>query len=212
MARIYLDLETYRPDEDGAFIDEKIIAAGLLVDRTPYNEKSIERHIPPILYCEWNGFDEKKIISLVERQVEKALKNYRFTVVCGYNILRFDIPLLICKSIHHSKSEPSKVGRFWWEPLTIDLQQQILASNGNMFKGTNLGNVASIAKKLQLNPPDYTESGSSIRELYPEKKFKEIEKHLKQDLKIIRWLDLYGIKRLAAQSVRVKRPLFRDTT
>ena len=61
MTRIYLDLETYRPDENGAFIDEKIIAAGLLVDKTPYNERSLERIIPPILYCEWNGLNEQKI-------------------------------------------------------------------------------------------------------------------------------------------------------
>jgi len=212
MVRIYLDLETYRPDENGAFIDEKIIAAGLLVDRTRYDERSLDQTIPPILYCEWNGHDEQKIISLVERQVKKALDDYKFSVVCGYNILRFDIPLLICKSIHHSKSDPNKAGRFWWDPLTIDLQQQILASNWNMFKGTNLGNVVDIAKKLKLNPPEYTEPGSSIRELYPDKKFKEIETHLKRDLKIIRWLDLYGIRHLTEYSAREQKPLFRNTT
>ena len=210
MARIYLDLETYRPSEDGAFIGEKIIAAGLLIDKTRYESSSLERKIPPILYCEWSGFDEKRIVSLVERQVVKALNEYRFSVVCGYNILRYDIPLLICRSISLLESDPNKAGRFWWEPLTIDLQQQILTSNWNMFKGTSLGNVVEVARRHNLNPPEYTESGYSIRDLYPQQKYNEIETHLKQDLKIIRWLDLFGIRRLAEFSAKKQRPLFRD--
>lgn len=34
--RLYLDIETYRPRKEDAFIGEKIIAIGLLEDRTPY--------------------------------------------------------------------------------------------------------------------------------------------------------------------------------
>ena len=210
MVRIYLDLETYRPDENGAFIDEKIIAAGLLVDKTPYNERSLRINISHILYTEWNGHNEQKIISLVERQIKKALNNSRSTVVCGYNILRYDIPLLICRSTKYSKNDPSIQGRLWWDPLSIDLQQQILVLNNNMFKGTTLGNVVKIAKQLNLTPPEYHEPGYSMRELYPAKQYKEIEKHLTQDLRIVRWLDLYGLRRLNKESVKLKKPLFRD--
>ena len=78
-----------------------------------------------------------------------------------------------------------------------------------MFKGTSLDNVVDVAKRFNLNPPEYTESGYSIRELYPQQKYKEIETHLKQDLKIIRWLDLYGIRRLTELSAMKQRPLFR---
>ncbi|MHA1973977.1 MAG: hypothetical protein ACTSW1_13345 [Candidatus Hodarchaeales archaeon] len=210
MVRIYLDLETYRPDENGAFIDEKIITAGLLVDKTSYNKNSLRTIIPPIIFSEWNGYNEQKIISLVEKQIKKALKSYRFTVVCGYNILRYDIPLLICKSMKYTNNDPSIQGRLWWDPLSIDLQQQVLVLNNNMFKGTTLGNVVQKAKQLKLNPPEYHEPGYAMRELYPSKQYKEIEKHLIQDLRIVRWLDLFGLKRLNEESVRIQKPLFRD--
>ena len=79
-----------------------------------------------------------------------------------------------------------------------------------MFKGTTLGNVVKIAKQLNLTPPEYHEPGYSMRELYPAKQYKEIEKHLTQDLRIVRWLDLYGLRRLNKESVKLKKPLFRD--
>lgn len=42
MVRIYLDLETYRPLKEDAFVNEKIISCGLLVDETPYCENSLK--------------------------------------------------------------------------------------------------------------------------------------------------------------------------
>ncbi len=41
MVRIYLDLETYRPEDEGAIIDEKTILVGLMRDETPDEECSI---------------------------------------------------------------------------------------------------------------------------------------------------------------------------
>ena len=47
MVRIYLDVETDRPNIREAFIREKIISAGLLIDRTPYNQTSLKEIIEP---------------------------------------------------------------------------------------------------------------------------------------------------------------------
>jgi hypothetical protein len=177
VARIYLDLETYRPDNDGAFVDERIIAAGLIVDKTPPHSSSLSQHIPPIVFAEWKGHDEKKIVDLVLKHVNKSLRESR-TEISGFNILRFDIPMLICKSVELLGMEPRKAARQWWDPLSSDLQQQVLTINNGRFKGTGLGNVVRVAKKHGMNPPEYTDSGASIRELYPAKKYDEIEHHL----------------------------------
>jgi len=67
--------------------------------------------------------------------------------------------------------------------------------------------------KIHLNP--YF-AGSMLgkkilRHYNPEKgKYEEIEKHLKQDLMIVRWLDLYGAKRLIETSVREGKTLFQE--
>ena len=210
MVRIYLDLETFRPDENGAFVDEKIIAAGLLIDETPHHKSSLELETSqPILYCEWNGYNENGIISAVEKFITDSCSNNKYTIVCGYNILRFDIPLLICKSIKCCSSDPQQISRLWWNTFTIDLQQQILPLNNNKLKGASLGNVLTTAKtKFGFNTPEYTEAGDSIRILYPKNDFDEIEKHLIKDLRAIRWLDLFGIREFIHLSDTKKIPLF----
>jgi len=102
MVRLYLDLETYRPRKEGSFVEERIISSGLLINETPYREESVKESIDPMLISEWNGFSEQEIVSKVQDQVREALINHRFTVICGYNILRFDVPLLICRCVQTS--------------------------------------------------------------------------------------------------------------
>jgi len=210
MVRIYLDLETFRPNENGAFVDEKIIAAGLLIDETPHHKSSLEKELSSLLiFSEWKGQDENGIISSIENYITNTFSQNKNTIVCGYNILRFDIPLLICKSIKNCNSDPQQTGRLWWDSITVDLQQQILPLNNNRFKGTNLGNILKYAKeKYGLKPPEYSESGEAIRELYLQKKYTEIEKHLKNDLIAVRWLDLRGIREFIHLSDTKKIPLF----
>jgi hypothetical protein len=50
MTNIYMDLETYRPEEDGAFIGERIIADGLIIDKTHFHS---ERRKPTLTKGEW---------------------------------------------------------------------------------------------------------------------------------------------------------------
>ena len=210
MVRLYIDLETYRPRIEDAFIDERIISIGVLLDKTPYKETSLDEEIEPIIFSEWDGLTEQSIVSKMEKLIRDSMYNFRFTVICGYNILRFDIPLLICKSLKYSYSDSNTLSKMWYDCFAIDLMQQLLLANWNLFRGIGLGNIVNISKQLGLNPPEYTTPGASIKDLYDEGRFDEIEEHLKQDLNIIRWLDLYGEKRLVEISVKENRPLFRS--
>ncbi len=209
MVRIYLDFETYRPSIEGAFIDEKIISAGLLIDETPYHESSLIKSAKLTLMSEWNGFNECQIVAKVQDQIKTALRNYRFTVICGFGILRFDIPLFVSRCFKYSLDKLDEATKMWHDCFSIDYAQQLLAANGNMFKGATLDNIIAVAGRLGLKPPEHSMDGSSMRELYPEKKYDDIEKHLKEDLIAIRWLDLYGAKKLIERSVKEGRPIFR---
>ena len=209
MVRLYLDLETYRPNVDEAFINERIISAGITVDRTSYHERSLKRDFEPVLISEWDGLDEKAIVSEVERTIRKACGEHRFTTVVGFNILRFDVPLLVAKSGRASQSGLEYISKMWHDCFAVDLMQQLLVANWGSFKGAGLGNVVSTAIRLGLNPPDYPTSGAMVKDLYEAGDHAGIEDHLRQDLRIIRWLDLYGVRRLTEQSVREQRPLFR---
>jgi len=209
MVRLYIDLETYRPNVDEAFINERIISAGIIVDRTSYHERSLKRDVEPTLYSEWDGLDEKAIVSEVERTIRMTCSEHRFTTVVGFNILRFDVPLLVAKSGRASQSGLEYISKMWHDCFAIDLMQQLLVANWNSFKGAGLSNVVSTAIRLGLNPPDYTTSGAMVKDLYEGGDYEGIETHLRQDLRIIRWLDLYGVRRLTEYGVKEQRPLFR---
>lgn len=209
MVRLYLDLETYRPRK-GAFVEERIISSGLLIDETPYQEDSLKESIEPVLISEWDGLSECEIVRKVQDQVREAQKNHRFAVVCGFNILRFDIPLLTCKCVQYSLDKHDVIAKMWNNCFTIDYFQQLLTANKNYFKGFSLERILEVSKKLGLEPPAYSTSGGAIKELYDQDGYKEIEEHLKQDLMIVRWLDLYGAKRLIEKSVKEQKTLFQE--
>lgn len=131
MVRLYIDLETYRPRKEEAFIDERVILGGLLIDETRYSEESLNETIEPILLKEWDGLDERTIVTKLQNYVKEALRSHRFTVICGYNILRFDIPLLLCKSLQYSLGKQEVLSKMWNDCFTIDYFQQLLTANRN---------------------------------------------------------------------------------
>lgn len=209
MVRLYLDLETYRPNVEEAFINERIITAGLAVDRTSYHERSLKRDVEPVLHSEWDGLDEKAIVSEVERTVRRTCRGHRFTTVVGYNILRFDVPLLVAKSGRNTPSGLAYISKMWHDCFAVDLMQQLLVANMGSFKGAGLSNVVTTAIRLGLNPPAYPSSGARVKDLYEEGDHEEIEERLRQNLRVIRWLDLYGVKKLTERSIREGGPLFK---
>jgi hypothetical protein len=210
MVRIYLDLETYRPNKESAFVDERIISAGLLLDETPHHESHLSEVPSQVLLSEWNGFDERQITKQLQGHIRDAIVNHKFTEIIGFGILRFDIPLLTARSVEYSLSTHNEALKMWHDCLAIDYVQQLLAANGNSYKGATLGNIITVARSLNLNPPPHSSTGEGIRELYPQRKYNEIEDHLKEDLNAIRWLDLYGARRLIEISLKRRRPLFHD--
>ena len=210
MVRLYLDLETYRPRKESSFVGDRIISSGILIDETPYQEDSLKEKIDPILISEWNGLNEWQIVKKVYDQVKQTMMNHRFTVICGFNILRFDIPLLMCRGARCSIGKYDEIAKMWNDCFTIDYFQQLLTANKNFFKGMSLEKNVEVSKKLGLKSPVYSTSGSEIKELYDRGMYKEIEKHLKQDLQVIRWLDLYGAKRVIETSVRKGKALFQE--
>jgi hypothetical protein len=138
------------------------------------------------------------------------IRDHRFTVVVGFNILRYDIPLLIAKAADHGIRKIAVHSKLWYDTFTIDYFQELLPANGNRFKGLTLDRIVKKAKALGLDPPESYGTGADVKGWYEEKKHDELLGHLTQDLMIVRWLDLVGAKRLIAESVRQGAPLFRD--
>jgi len=210
MVRIYLDLETDRSRDDGAFTNEKIISVGLLLDETPYNQSSLSRSITPQFFTEWDMGSEKSILMALLELLGRTLRGYRFTVVVGFNILRFDIPLIISRATELKISEISTHSKLWYDTCTIDHLQTLLPANHYMFKGLKLDMIVKKAKELGLDPPMPYGSGADIHGWYERGMYDEILGHRTQDLQIVRWLDLLGTDRLIDESGK-RGPLFRES-
>jgi hypothetical protein len=208
MVRIYLDVETDRPNIREAFIREKIISAGILIDRTPYNQTSLKEIIEPIIFSSWSGYTEDEIVKKVVDIIRTSLQTNRFTVLVGFNLLRFDIPLLICKSLCNTIEEKAELSKMWYDCFSIDIMQQMLLLNNNRFKGCSVFNIVRVCRELGLNPPSYESRGSDISDMCKNKEYEKIEHHLIQDLNLARWFDLEGTQKLTKIYVEKGRPLF----
>lgn len=214
MVRIYLDIETYRQRKDDAFLNEKVIAIGLLEDWTPYRLDSLNKQAELKLLTEWELTSEKKVISGFYEYINKVLTcGARFIVIVGFNILRMDIPLLIQKGFEYGVASIDKLNLIWHNTFTIDLFQLLLPANKCMFEGLRLSTIVKvISNKLREVDLLYMEEhGEKVKEAYEKGEYEKIEEWLKQDLNIIRYLDLSNtITKLIELSVREDKALFKE--
>uniref|UniRef100_A0A7C4DAR6 Predicted 3'-5' exonuclease PolB-like domain-containing protein n=1 Tax=Staphylothermus marinus TaxID=2280 RepID=A0A7C4DAR6_STAMA len=210
LVRIYLDLETYRPIEKEAFIGENIILIGLLKDKPGFKYESFENFE---LEDKKRFKREKEILKQFYNYLKNLRENYNVEII-GFNILRFDIPLIISKSLRHNivsdvfESELSEkrniLGNYvheadfinnWWHNMyTIDIAQILLSFNKLYFKKLKLKDMAmKLKEKFNCEIKDLeTQSleGEMIAKLFENKRFDEIREKNKIDLEITRYVYL----------------------
>jgi len=191
--RIYLDIETYRPNEDSSFINEKIIAIGVIEDWTKYEENSANswdnQIVKPHILKEWELGSEKEIIN----EFYQFLGNLdiKYIDIIGFNILRFDIPLLTQKGVEYGVYRLENLNKLWNNTFVKDYFQILLPLNQMKFKNLTSEFLVKYAKNKGIKMPRRYGSGSKIKEWYESRRYNGIERHLVADLKIIRVFDLY---------------------
>jgi hypothetical protein len=139
------------------------------------------------LFTEWEHGSEREVI----RKFYKELRMYseQRAMVIGFNILRFDIPILSFKGVHYRVCVAQKIYDLWHKLFTIDYRQVALPLNGMMFKGLTLAYLVKLLRERGvINVPEREEC-VVVKELYKRRDFREIEEHLTTDLEIIRMVD-----------------------
>jgi predicted PolB exonuclease-like 3'-5' exonuclease len=176
MKRVYLDIETYSKGDEPSVNDE-VVAIGVM-EEGPSGQR---------LFTEREYGSEREVI----RKFYKELCMYseqRATVI-GFNILRFDIPILSFKGVQYRVGDAQKIFDLWHKLFTIDYRQVALPLNGMMFKGLTLAYLVKLLRERGvINVPEREEC-VVVKELYKRRDFKEIEEHLTTDLEIIRLVD-----------------------
>ena len=218
MVRIYLDVETYRPRREDAFVNERVIAIGLLEDFTPYTANSLNMPVDRLLFTEWGLGSEEKVVKDFYRYLRGVpTSGARFLVIVGFNILRMDIPLLIQKGVEYEAKNMgglSELNQLWHNTFTIDFFQLLLLANKFTFKGLKFTKVFELIRGElgYKDTPLVEEHGKDVAKAYEEKRYDDIERWLEQDLYAIRYLDLSGaLVKLIKYSLEESRQLFQHT-
>lgn len=173
MVRLYFDIETYRR-ENRAF-DEKVVAIGVLEDWTRYAESSLSEEATLRLFTEWELGSEEKVVREFYRHVEEVNEGANFVCFVGFNVLRFDIPLLVQKGVEYGVSDVSSLNRFWHDTYTVDMFQVMLPANDMTFRGCTLEAMAERARKAGLQVPEPYGRGEQVGVWYERRERRDRE-------------------------------------
>ncbi|MEM2293290.1 MAG: hypothetical protein QXX41_08440 [Nitrososphaerota archaeon] len=194
--RMQLDVETYRPGGEG-FTGEEIILIGVLEDE-------------PEEYIFFENFKKTKGERIAgERDMLvnfysylKDLRRQSMVEIVGFNILRYDVPLLIAKALKYGvvkevfgeemggAHEAEFISRYWHDICIVDIMQTLLPFNNMIFKGLKLGNVVTALREwgCETALKDSVE-GRLIAELFENGEYDKVREKNKKDLEAIR--DVY---------------------
>jgi DNA polymerase elongation subunit (family B) len=104
---VYLDIESYSKGDEPS-VNDKVIAIGVM-EEGPSEQR---------LFTEWEHDSEREVI----RKFYKELRVYseQRVMVIGFNILRFDIPILSFKGVQYRVGDAQKIYDLWHKLFTID--------------------------------------------------------------------------------------------
>ena len=197
MVVTYLDIETF--SKDGPSFNDKIILIAL------YNSSSREL----LLFKEWES-SEKEILKCFYDKLEEYLNQYRCFIIVGFNIFRFDIPMLTFRAIKHNVRTLNEILELWRRCYTMDIRQICLLFNNLRFRNLRLENMPVIlgeyAKELNIKLERIKFSSSDIEKLYIEGKYDEIVEHTTTEIALIH--QVYSLLRKIS-SEKITKPYFK---
>ena len=173
------------------FSNAEIIAIGyaLAAPNLNYVIKKLKDYPDIFLITTWKEGNEKSVITKFYNILREIRRNQRITLI-GYGVLIYDIPFLIQKLYFNQIDDLKNLNEFFHDLRIIDLRLVGLMYNNMRFSGSSL---AETMKKIEyqdriLQKPKEFMLGSSISELYKQRKFKQIEEHLINDIKMTIYL------------------------
>ncbi len=161
MIKIFFDIETCSPNASGPRVCDKVINIAYKIGDSDVT-----------VLKEWE-LGEREVLT---RFLDVIQSQDRPNII-GHNILRFDIPVIVCRSLENGLGRLEEIYSVFRETYGIDLIQCLLPSNRMYFRGLGL---AACAERLGI--PMASEEGSSIQELYERGEYEKIVHHNIEDV------------------------------
>lgn len=162
MTKIFFDIETYSPNTfQRPKFNEKIIT---IAHKAENSDISILK--------EWE-IGEKEVL----RRFIEVIKQTDWPNLVGHNILRFDIPVLIYRSLENDLGSLHELMTLYLESFPIDTIQCLLPANNLYFKGLGLKDCAHYMGIEMKGCPS-----SEISKHYEQGNYDEIIRHNIEDV------------------------------
>ncbi|AWR96130.2 hypothetical protein DFR86_00240 [Acidianus sulfidivorans JP7] len=189
--RLLLTIDTFR--QSSPFQNEKVIIIGVM--EISQNKKKYFN-----FFTEWDLGNEKEIINKFYEYIkgkisDVELNNLNFfsgkskvlerLFVVGFNILRFDIPILTQKGVEYSIGTLSDLNSMWSNLVVIDYLQAMLPYNKMKFRGMNWDRFNQILRMSGQKVPRITLRGSEVKNLYINKDYLSILKRNRAKLQTL---------------------------
>lgn len=162
MVIVYFDIETHSPGVEPSF-DDKVILICMRVNGDT-------------LLREWESSEEDILSDFYWNYLMRWIKK-ETTIFIGWNITRFDIPVLTYRLYVHKIDNLKNILEAFRIAYWMDLRQCLLPFNRFRFKG--LGE-EKVAEKLKIRKPVH--SNKDIRTFYETRNFKAIEEHILSEM------------------------------
>ncbi|QXJ28620.1 3'-5' exonuclease family protein [Saccharolobus shibatae] len=187
--RLLLTIDTFR--QTLPFQNEKVIIIGVM----EINQTNKKKYFH--FFTEWDLGNEKEVINKFYEYIkgkigEVGLNNLNFfsgkskvlerLFVVGFNILRFDIPILTQKGVEYSIGTVSDLNSLWSSLAVIDYLQAMLPYNKMKFKGMSWERFSQILRMSGQKVPKIPLRGSQVKDLYVNKDYSSILKRNKAKL------------------------------
>lgn len=183
MVRLYLDVETERRGSQ-PFREEKLIAVGILEEWNEGEDDKNEKETVEIL-SKWKLGSEKTVVEEFFKIIKSLLAKFHRLEVVGFNIVKFDIPLLTQKGREYNVDPLSYLNELWWRTFLTDLKQVSLP----LFNMGHYNSLQQLLKKLKTWDDSILSlygQGENVYQWYQEGEFDKIERHLIQDVRAIK--------------------------
>ncbi len=186
---LYLSVQSFRMPLN--YVNEKVILI------TALEEGKEEDKL--VKFSEWElGSEEKvikafydyfkdKVYKLRSERLEEIVgkgKSERLFIT-GYNVLVYDIPLLIQKGVEYKVDSIGSLNELWYSNYILDLYQVMIHVNRMKFSGLKLG---EIKKRFSLELPALKGSGSKVPKYYKKKDYGKIEEYAISKLNLLKEL------------------------
>ncbi len=161
MIRIFFDIETYIPHFSVPRLCDKVISIAYKFDDSEV-----------VVLKEWE-LGEKVVLN----RFLDVIQSQDMPNIIGHNILRFDIPVIVCRSLENGLGRLEEIYSVFREPYGIDTLQCLLPSNRMYFSGLGL---VVCAERFGISLA--CENGSSIQDQYEKREYEKIVHHNVEDV------------------------------